>query len=576
MSTSDAIDALLRRFHADALVAVSDDVPAGRGMVLKKDIEPNSIVFHVPGNALLNVKTIADSLHEDLLPTATRPSARQGIKVPFNPDQMPSFSSTHHIAAMHALDSQLELPLSSVQALCLLLTLWRRWDLEDHAPSKPDSFPSQALVDFARTLPSEFATVPLLWSLMRDMSGSEGKLSRALLSSLPAHSLQRLEDVKARFFGDFHVVRSILIHRPELLPGWASAPTVEESSSDQLLSFFYWSWMCVNSRCLYLPLGLKTHEDNFTLAPLEYKVEYPPAGGMQIVAPKSDRKAFNLKTVRRDNGDVQVEEEWQKGCRASDEMFITYGPHSNEFLLSEYGFTLSIVSTQDDELNLATNPYADVVVDDLVLEHLATQPLVQAELKRELLRERSYWLDWTIHPTGEPSHRLVCALRLLVLNLAPSKEQMGATVAALGHKSSKRLKLQHQSGKRSVSIPAAKQDASSQTAPDLANIGDWEAMVSGSRESVSELNEQLARELLIRICGKVKERSQTKRDLLDGAFQDLLAAQTTGDAARFEQGPASSRAGLIQSYEIVRMLLIEQARIAQIVSDTTNSTTEPW
>ncbi|KAK0551312.1 hypothetical protein OC845_002222 [Tilletia horrida] len=529
MSTSDAIDALLRRFHADALVAVSDDVPAGRGMVLKKDIEPNSIVFHVPGNALLNVKTIADSLHEDLLPTATRPSARQGIKVPFNPDQMPSFSSTHHIAAMHALDSQLELPLSSVQALCLLLTLWRRWDLEDHAPSKPDSFPSQALVDFARTLPSEFATVPLLWSLMRDMSGSEGKLSRALLSSLPAHSLQRLEDVKARFFGDFHVVRSIL-----------------------------------------------THEDNFTLALLEYKVEYPPAGGMQIVAPKSDRKAFNLKTVRRDNGDVQVEEEWQKGCRASDEMFITYGPHSNEFLLSEYGFTLSIVSTQDDELNLATNPYADVVVDDLVLEHLATQPLVQAELKRELLRERSYWLDWTIHPTGEPSHRLVCALRLLVLNLAPSKEQMGATVAALGHKSSKRLKLQHQSGKRSVSIPAAKQDASSQTAPDLANIGDWEAMVSGSRESVSELNEQLARELLIRICGKVKERSQTKRDLLDGAFQDLLAAQTTGDAARFEQGPASSRAGLIQSYEIVRMLLIEQARIAQIVSDTTNSTTEPW
>lgn len=62
---------------------------------------------------------------------------------------------------------------------------------------------------------------------------------------------------------------------------------------------------------------------------IECKVEYP-AEGMQIRAPKSDPKAFNVTKVRTENGNTETEEQWQRGCSKGDELFITYGAHSNE------------------------------------------------------------------------------------------------------------------------------------------------------------------------------------------------------------------------------------------------------
>ncbi|CAD6918158.1 unnamed protein product [Tilletia controversa] len=576
--TSEAIEVLLRRFHADQLVAVSDDVPAGRGIVLKENVVPDSIIFQVPGQDLLNVKTAATFLHAELLPTSARPSARLGSQVELDPrltlafcgssaplDEKDIRDPTHRI--------ELELPLSSVQALTLLLTLWRR---STSTPVQSRSLPEQ-LSDFARSLPAEFESVPLYWSLSRGLPGIQGELANALVDSIPFDSLSRLQDVRKRFGGDLAVVYAVLASRQHLLPGWAAAPSPQELAGDGLLDAFYWAWMCVNSRCLYLPLGLKTREDNFTMAPvidlinhvfdktIECKVEYPSEGGMQIRAPKSNPRASNTAKMHQQNGKVEAVKEWKRGCRAGDELFITYGPHSNEFLLAEYGFILPIIETNDDteSLNLSNNPFAEVVVDDLILNKLGTdQPLVQAELKRELLRERSYWLDWTIHPTGEPSHRLVCALRLLALDLSPSKEEGSATVVALGQKGSKRLKLA-----KTATAPTDSEN-------DVASIGDWEAMVSGSTELVSPENEDRARAILTDVCEAVVERSRRRREDLERTFERRLPrvrGTSAEDGVKDVEFPKWTEA-----YRIVRLLLSEQERIAHIVIRATKSLDEPW
>ncbi|KAE8256280.1 hypothetical protein A4X13_0g2738 [Tilletia indica] len=570
-ATSEAIEVLLRRFHADEAVAVSDDVPAGRGIVLKNNVEPDSIIFLVPGQDLLNVQTAASLLHEDLLPTSTRPSARLGSAVDLDSSLTLSFLGPDN-ARLDEVDirhtrhrMELDLPLSSVQVLTLLLTLWRRWT----STTCQTQAPSQHLSEFARSLPAEFDTVPLYWDLSRTLPGTDGELCSALIESLPYDSLKRLEDVRKRFRGDLAIVYAVLASKIDLLPTWASPPTSQELAGDGLLNDTYWAWMCVNSRCLYLPLGLKTREDNFTMAPvidlinhvfdktIEYKVEYPSAGGMQIRAPKSNPRAFNVTKIHEANGKVEVEEEWQRGCKAGDELFITYGPHSNEFLLAEYGFILPIIDTDDPiaPLNLTNNPFAEVVVDDLITSRLGTdQPLVQAELKRELLRERDYWLDWTIHPTGEPSHRLVCALRLLALDLSTSKEEGGATVATLGQKSSKRLKIQKST--------ATTTTATTPSNSDVASIGDWEAMVSGSKEIVSQENEEKARVILIDVCKTVIARSRQRRETLERTFDGAGAG---ADGHRW-----------VQAYRIVRGLLLEQERIARIVMEATTEIEEPW
>lgn len=600
------MEALLRRYAVDGLVAVSDDVPAGRGMVLKADVLPNSIIFHIPGPSLLNPLTAARYMHVDLLPSPSRPSVRQGIELDVSDAEVPAFGRVQDASR----SNPAQLPLSSSQALALLLTLWRRQVQRGSGlPVKPAEPIPDGLSAFARTLPADFDTVPLLWSLYASdkVSSEDARMCRALVESLPWHSAQRLLDVRKRFGGDARAVFAVLALEPSLLPQWASHVSPSELDEDQILDHFYWAWMCVNSRCLYLPIGLKTHADNFTMAPvidlinhtfdkaMECKVEYPPEGGMQIRAPRSDPKAFNVKSVTHpDDGSVQQVEEWQRGCRAGDELFITYGPHSNEFLLSEYGFTLPIMDPKDPTmLHLSQNPYADVVVDNIVLSLLSSQSsLLQAELKRELLHERGYWLDWTIHPTGEPSHRLVCALRLLALDVAPSreKEDVGATIAALAHKGSKRLRLQQQQPQytqqpgsskelqRHQNAESGKKAAASTTSAseDMASIADWEAMVIGSKEIVSEANEDRARQILLEICRLVLERSNNSRTALERTFSTREGTATPAGPSDAAAGSEQASQRWTQSFHIVRHLLLEQAQIARLVSEATTIQTEPW
>ncbi|MCO5589912.1 hypothetical protein L7F22_043881 [Adiantum nelumboides] len=127
----------------------------------------------------------------------------------------------------------------------------------------------------------------------------------------------------------------------------------------------------------------------------ESKVRWLPSKALQINAPK--------------NG---------KGQSQGEEVFISYGPHSNGFLLSEYGFIIPNIQSNDLS-EWKGNRYAEVHVDHIIIKMLEKQGK-QGKAKIELLQEQGYWGEYTIHPFPSPAHpsyRLLLSARSIAVDL---------------------------------------------------------------------------------------------------------------------------------------------------------------
>ncbi|ELU17670.1 hypothetical protein CAPTEDRAFT_97123, partial [Capitella teleta] len=93
---------------------------------------------------------------------------------------------------------------------------------------------------------------------------------------------------------------------------------------------FKWAWSSVNTRCVYMSQPQNSvlspdEEDKSALAPfldlLNHTVD------VEVNARFDDSsKSYKITTLT--------------ACKPYDQVFINYGPHSNEKLLLEYGFTL--------------------------------------------------------------------------------------------------------------------------------------------------------------------------------------------------------------------------------------------
>lgn len=248
-------------------------------------------------------------------------------------------------------------PLSTHQILACVLAQWR-------AQKQPVT---SRMVAFFESLPTEFDTMPLVWVL-------EGRQS--LLEALPPSAAHRLARVQSRFEADWRRVSTL--DSDTLASIWASvsdAPPARITQSD-----FAWGWLCTNSRCVYMDLHYARHEDNFTLAPLldmanhtayaarECRVRFSSVTGMELCAPAEP-------------------------LAEGDDVCITYGPHDNATLLTEYGFILSPDVCADDTEAQACgwlgNPHASVWLDDAVERLFETD--AAGSWKRTFLQCEGYW-----------------------------------------------------------------------------------------------------------------------------------------------------------------------------------------
>jgi hypothetical protein len=105
--------------------------------------------------------------------------------------------------------------------------------------------------------------------------------------------------------------------------------------------------------------------------------------------PQNDAKGYSV-TADRDYA-------------AGEEVYVSYGAHTNDFLLVEYGFILE------------TSSHDAVALDHLIVPHLAPEQVAS-------LKEDGFYGEYTLSPgkgegEGEPTicHRTQAVLRLLTL-----------------------------------------------------------------------------------------------------------------------------------------------------------------
>ncbi|CDU26003.1 related to RKM2-ribosomal protein lysine methyltransferase [Sporisorium scitamineum] len=531
----------------DLLVQVSDQVPAGRGLVFTRRIEAGQAVLTLPVDTLINVKSYKSFLHPDTLPSSV------------------SIASSEN-------KGKSDQRLSSAQLLSLLLA---RAQLELESGRKRTSAETtskyEALQLFVQTLPDKFDTVPLTWSLLARRFGHVGELKeaswkqrffRSLLQALPPHSQDLQGKVRQRFERDWLGLCTLrdsncdLLAEPALL---SSNPDLARALVRAIdLDTFLWAWLCVNSRCVFLPLGLADHADNFTLAPMldmanhtsdpafECKVRYAVDGGLEMYAPGGS------------NDDACV-------AMPGDECFITYGPHSNESLLSEYGFVLPAHLTfgrdreADGESTWRGSRYVDVLMDAHV-ERLLQKQGVDGEAKIELLQNRGYWGEFTVHPYPEPahpSHRLILALRLAALDLCSITPSTPPKVA----------KVKAQSGvKAGKKVPFHAQQETS-------DLERWEETLTGYRDTISDENEQQARDILVELCTARRKDTDKARQYL-AAAEDILQSHCDNSETTTDNQIEPDYNGCKLSLAFVQQLLDEEEAVLRLVTQAARDQVE--
>lgn len=328
----------------------------GRGIYAVDQIQKNERLVRIPYSFLLNFTTVVANIAKHNSSIQLSDPIFNNLHVPL--PKMDAVGTLYSKLTYDALTA-----LSSFQIVSFFLVL---------ESQRKDSY-WRPFIDMLPEV-NELGLSPLVWTTKADPDASK------LSALLPRSARKHAESISARFEKDLEVV-SLLLQGTDFF------------SVDR----FLWAWMCINSRCLYLemPLGKSTN-DNFTMAPYVDFLNHLSDDQCGI---KIDPSGFHVYTSTA----------YQPGA----ELFFSYGPHSNEFLLCEYGFVL-----EDNKWN-----YVDIS------EYIA--PLLRPH-HVDFLKEKGYYNDYTVNKDGM-SFRTEIALATLQEADPKSSRRLNGLVDGLIH-----------------------------------------------------------------------------------------------------------------------------------------------
>lgn len=317
---------------------VKDAEASGRGLYAAQAIVSNERLVRIPPLFLLNFTTVLAHIAKYNQDVVTGEPHHHNIYVP-----PPVWDE---VAALYGkLNGSKLAELLSFQLLSLFLVLERaRGSLSFWKP-------------FIDMLPEirELGLAPIVWKVLGVPNCD------VLWRMLPRSARKHAEAVVARFEKDYQVVTLTF-------PAAASYLTTEA---------FLWAWMCINSRCLYMEMPqAKDANDNFTMAPYVDFLNHLDDDQCGI---KIDTLGFHVVTSSK--------------YLPGEEIFFSYGPHSNEFLLCEYGFSLP------------TNRWNYIDITDFIVPLLRPAHV-------EFLKNTGYHGEYTVNNTGM-SFRTEIALAVL-------------------------------------------------------------------------------------------------------------------------------------------------------------------
>ena len=196
--------------------------------------------------------------------------------------------------------------------------------------------------------------------------------SEDLVAFLPGSAQQYLKKQKTVFNNHFALAEKYVTE------GFYSTTLSSLNRQD-----FLYHWLLVNSRCIFQQLSeTSTRDDNYACAPLVDMINHVSSSSAHC------KLSYDIRGLH-----VISETSYEAG----EEVGISYGAHSNEALLCEYGFCMD--DNPDDSLSL----------DDRLISMMKPYAV-------SLLMEIGYWEDYTLDERGRCSFRTEVALRALLLS----------------------------------------------------------------------------------------------------------------------------------------------------------------
>ncbi|KAJ2910507.1 hypothetical protein GGI21_000800 [Coemansia aciculifera] len=292
-----------------------------------------------------------------------------------------------------------------------------RWDLSEHQSLAYWVYVETELKDrsewhnYICSLPHDFASIPLYVLSGNSPSAAVDTTSSSCAQWVSAHlpqSLrQRVTEQQSKLFGDWsHTLASSAVSRSRPLSNWR---------------LYVWSWLVVSTRCIHLGRrhgsacsapSLKSDrprsshsigsQDSITLAPMLDLLNHSSQASISTLF-DAERGEFLIKTKR--------------AFRAGHEVFISYGPHDNLFLLAEYGFALERNPYQHLDLDHAAELWVASAKARMQAMKRVVAPASPADIDAlvDVLKQHGLWGDFGVSlDDTEPPYRLQAALRLLL------------------------------------------------------------------------------------------------------------------------------------------------------------------
>lgn len=335
----------------DLLVECKETPTAGNGLFARTLCTSSSLLFAVPPQALMNIRTLK-SLYPTSGPT----------------------------------------PLTAIQMISLHLYINRPHGSEDSLD--PHYGP------YISTLPRQFDSHPLTW-IVRSKSGMESG-GAPLLGYLPPSVHASLVKLHDRFCQDWAAVRAYLTANSYVSSKYdAYLDNIDNSTSN-----YVWAWLNVNTRCIYYRLkASKEDPDNLTLCPILDFANHTPNGPHMTPVP-SEADIWDTAPVKPIGKGFRFLSPADVSVQEGKEIFLAYGAHPNRTLFVEYGFvnkSFGEVEITDGEVDVQD------VMESLILDHKS------GVFVKSILEDEGYWGDWTLCCSAESaqsSWRLITALRL--------------------------------------------------------------------------------------------------------------------------------------------------------------------
>ncbi|KAG6818132.1 hypothetical protein H0H87_000037 [Tephrocybe sp. NHM501043] len=157
-----------------------------------------------------------------------------------------------------------------------------------------------------------------------------------------------------------------------------------QSDPAQCEEDFLWGWLNVNTRCLYHRLEQSpSDKNNVTMCPIIDFANH--TSGSNHMAPRLSN-AVGKTPLKTRGRDFTVLSPSSSATKRNDELFLTYGAHSNHTLFVEYGFT-----NEASPENLSCGDViGEISIDAVVIELFESRGELGGWMKG-ILQSEGYW-----------------------------------------------------------------------------------------------------------------------------------------------------------------------------------------